>query len=385
MQFSAIICEFNPLTNGHEYIIKKTKELGLPLLCIMSGSFVQRGEVAILDKYTRAKHAIMAGADMVIELPTIFALSPAQDFAFGAIKILNDLGCIKNLVFGSENGDIKKLTELANYLIENEQNSETIKQELKKGKSFSSCVSSSLPKKFENLLSSSNNVLAVEYIKALIKTNSKISPVTIKRENNYLSSNLSGLASATAVRQGVYEKNIAKIKNFVPEYVYNDLFSVEPERANHFCDMLMFSLRNSLSEEAQNISEATEGIEYRIIEKAKSNTSFNLFIKATTTKRYKVAKIRRIVIKNALKITKDQTEKAKINCLYAKLIAVSKESVSLLSNINKEMLITTKKDYQKLNNIQKEVIKKDLEATELSAYVHKTSGDLDYKIGMKIV
>jgi predicted nucleotidyltransferase len=138
MEFSAIIAEYNPLTNGHIHHIKETKEkLGLPIVCIMSGNFVQRGEIAVLNKYTRAKHAILAGADIVIELPTIFSLSSAQDFAYGAIKTLSAIGSVKYLSFGSELGDIEKLKSIANELIELEnQKSSNIFS--KSGKTYAS-------------------------------------------------------------------------------------------------------------------------------------------------------------------------------------------------------------------------------------------------------
>ena len=130
MNFVGIIAEHNPFTSGHRYLIKKAKELtGLPVLIIMSGNFVQRGELAIFDKYTRAKHAIQGGADVVIELPTVFATSPAPDFALGAVKTLSALP-VSHLIFGSECGDIAKLSEIANNnsLF---QNSSSIKQNLK--------------------------------------------------------------------------------------------------------------------------------------------------------------------------------------------------------------------------------------------------------------
>ena len=141
MKFTAIICEHNPLSLGHIKILSEAKKLGNPIICIMSGNFVQRGEPAILDKYTRASHTIMAGADVVIELPTIFALSSAPDFAFGAVNILNSLNNVEYLLFGSECGNINELTKVAeNLLLENNQTKEKIKENLKSGKSFASSV-----------------------------------------------------------------------------------------------------------------------------------------------------------------------------------------------------------------------------------------------------
>ena len=166
MKFNAIICEFNPFTKGHELIIKHAKTISkAPLICLMSGNFVQRGEPAIIDKYTRATHAIKAGADIVIELPTIYTLSSAPDFAYGAIKTLNSIGCVDKLIFGSECGNIELLKQEA----EKDINIGQIRENLDSGKSFAySAVGNS------EILSSPNNILAVEYIRAINKTNSKI-------------------------------------------------------------------------------------------------------------------------------------------------------------------------------------------------------------------
>ncbi|MBR2875152.1 MAG: nucleotidyltransferase family protein, partial [Clostridia bacterium] len=195
MGFTAIICEFNPLHNGHAHLIREAKKFGDDLLLIMSGNFVERGEVAILSKEVRARHAILCGADLVLELPPYFALSSAQNFALGAVSILNELS-VDKLIFGSECGNIDVLNEMVD-LLDNEKDDykKQLKINLDSGMLFAKARTTAIEniygQSFANMLTHPNNILGVEYIRALKNTNSKITPLTITREVNenlYLSS-----------------------------------------------------------------------------------------------------------------------------------------------------------------------------------------------------
>ena len=196
MKIVGIIAEFNPMHNGHQYLIKKAKELTGSdyAICLMSGNFTQAGNIALTNKFNRASTAIKNGFDAVIELPTIYATASAEFFAYGAVNILNSLNCIDYLCFGSETGNVDILINIAHKLIKNEENIwESITISLKEGISFAKAreyaISKFLTQSEVEISSSSNNILAIEYIKSLIKLNSNITPIAIKREENteYLS------------------------------------------------------------------------------------------------------------------------------------------------------------------------------------------------------
>jgi predicted nucleotidyltransferase len=185
-----IIAEYNPLHNGHIYHIKKSKELVHPdyTVCVITGNFVQRGNVSIVDKWSKAKMALSAGADLVIELPTIYSISSAENFAEGCIKIFDSLKMDTVLSFGSESGDINTLNTFADILYTEPQAYQSLlNHELKNGTSYPKARENALLmytndiRKYANTLSSPNNILAIEYLKAIKSTKSKIFPITIKR------------------------------------------------------------------------------------------------------------------------------------------------------------------------------------------------------------
>ena len=178
MKICAIICEYNPFHNGHLYQIQEAKRLSGAdaILCIMSGNFVQRGEAAILDKFTRAKHAVLAGADVVVELPTPFAISNAELFAKGAISILSKIPSVTTLCFGAENASKTAFTLAARYLNdEPKEISEKIKSYASEGMSYAKARAKAwvgfLPL---DLLCSPNNILALEYTRAILNANASI-------------------------------------------------------------------------------------------------------------------------------------------------------------------------------------------------------------------
>ena len=179
MQVSAIICEYNPFHTGHKYQIDSIRENieDVAIVCVMSGDFVQRGDVAIIDKHTRAKIAVENGADLVLQLPAFFSTQVAEIFARGGVSLINSLGCVDFLCFGSESGDIEKLYERAN----SDTDKELLRQSLKAGNSFASSYFTS-----ESMINMSNDILATEYIRALKNFKSKTRPFSIKRHGaNY--------------------------------------------------------------------------------------------------------------------------------------------------------------------------------------------------------
>ena len=232
MNFCGIICEFNPFHNGHEYLIQNAKELtGGDIICIMSGDFMQRGIPAIEDKYSRAKKAVTAGADMVVELPTIYACSNAENFAFGAIKTLKAIN-ITHLAFGVENTNLEILQEIAELKLKNSQDFQTsFKNEIENGINYNTALKRAISKQFGDnekileILNQPNNILAIEYLTAIKKLNAKIKPITISRVDNGYESrkNLNQYLSATAIREKLYDGE--NIEKFIPTYaMLNNIF-----------------------------------------------------------------------------------------------------------------------------------------------------------------
>ena len=342
-----IIAEYNPFHNGHKYQLDLIKKSFDSIVIIMSGSFTQRGDTAITDKWSRAKSALLSGADLVIELPTVYAMNTAERFAFGGISLLESLGIIDAVSFGSECGDITALENAAEVLIcETAEEKEKMMSLLKSGSSYASARETAFSKKIPSqILSSPNNILAVEYIKHLKLLKSSIKPVTHRRMgNNYLSAELdSPLSSATAIRAN-YNSN--EIKFQMPENVY-DIFKNSPKHFLSNLDTAAISFIRSQGAEALSHSlECVEGIENRIYNAAKKSSTLAEIEDICCTKRYTRAKIRRIILSSMLSITSDMSY---IKPDYARILGASDKGRQLISRI-KEIsgltLITKAADYR---------------------------------------
>lgn len=223
MNVTGIVAEYNPFHNGHAYQIRKARKLTDCDYCVavISGDFVQRGEVSVFSKYLRTKMALLSGADLVLEIPSIFAVSSAEDFAAGSVALLDNLGVVTHLCFGSELGQSKNFMKAAKILgKESAAFSGKLKEGLQNGLSWPQARAFALnaelsyhegtkdSKEIISLLETPNNLLGVEYCKALLRRGSSITPVTVKRKGNgYHSEDLDGeMASASAIRKGIFAK-----------------------------------------------------------------------------------------------------------------------------------------------------------------------------------
>lgn len=345
MKVSAIICEFNPLHTGHQRIINYAKSISDKVICIMSGNFVQRGMPACAEKHLRASHAVMCGADLVIELPTIFSCSSAQDFATAGVAIAEQLQA-DYLVFGSESGDIIKLKECAEDLISNE-NLPSIKEFLAQGMSYPKAIAMAHGREELKL---PNNILAIEYLKAIRKLNAKIEPTTIKREGEYDSVEEQAYCSSHALRQ---RKELRDDYSF--PFVTKDVNDEIEQKYKNFASIFMST---QSAADLSNIVGISEGIENRLITMAK-NDDFDTYMSEIKTKRYTWVKLQRIILCAILNITKKNMEDAKIQSLPLVPLAANNDSLSLLQRIpdakpnNTITTITQKADrlYQALSGI----------------------------------
>ena len=214
-----IICEYNPFHNGHLYHLNKVKEMfpNQVITLILVGNFLNRGEISVVEKYDKTKLALDYGVDLVVELPTCFAIQAADIYAYGAITILDNLNC-DYLVFGSESNDLKVLDKIAQFQLDN---SIELNKFVKKGYNYPTSLSLAIQENLSIKIDSPNDLLAVSYIKAIKKLDSKIKPVTIKRTNDYHSNKTTGkISSATSIRHLIYNNKDKYYKMFTPPKQY---------------------------------------------------------------------------------------------------------------------------------------------------------------------
>lgn len=325
MEICAIICEFNPFHNGHKYLIEQAKKITRcdAVVCVMSGSFTQRGEICRTDKFLRAKHAVLGGADCVLELPAPFAVAPAEIFARGAVKIVSAIPQVKFLAFGCENcGNF----ESAAKILCNE--SDEFKSALSAGLDGGESYIRSLEAAFEKcggekgLLSSPNNILGVEYAKAVSNSGASIKLVPVKRVGaGYSDGELAGeYSSARGIRANA---DNPEIKKSMPEYSYADFISSRDNTAR-FEQMAVDCLFTCDKDNLKRVYGCTEGLENRLKNLAFGN-SFEDIVDITSSKRYSKSRIRRILCGNLLGLYSDDAERFLQSELSANILAVKKD------------------------------------------------------------
>lgn len=302
MKTAAIICEYNPFHYGHKYQLEQTRAAGAThIVAVMSGNFTQRGDVAIFDKYSRARAALENGADLVLELPTRFSLSAAEGFARGAVSIIEALGCVEMLSFGAECGDIAALKEAAGAS-EYALHTEEFQELMRKGKSFPAALQEAVREYYTEdvceVLSSPNNTLAVEYIKALDDIGSMIEPYAIQRSGAEHDSEDEdkGFVSASLIR-----------KKIISGEEWSELAPViDGDTADiHRLEIAVLAkLRTMRPSEFENVYDAAQGLGERLYKAVRKATSLDELYFLTKTKRYTLARIRRAVLCAFLDIDK---------------------------------------------------------------------------------
>lgn len=316
MRQSAIICEYNSLHNGHIRLMQHAKLSSDHLVCIMSGNFTQRGMPAVANKYVRAKHAILAGASLVVELPTLSATSSAEEFARGAIAIANSLG-VDKLFFGSELGDTATLVDCANTLLAGTHDN-NVKQLLAQGASYPKAVATAYPQ-YQSILEHPNNVLALEYIKQLILTSSNITPHTLHRQDSYNSTSLDcQYASASAIRANLDSDKVAV---HLPQYVLDDISTTAE---TNYCNYLPKHIATMSQEALSHIYGAVEGLHNRIYQSA-TVSDYNQLVASVKSKRYTQLRIQRLLLHCALGVTTQQFAEYKSNMPPIRILAISEQ------------------------------------------------------------
>lgn len=343
MKILALITEYNPFHNGHIYHIEQAKALTEPdvTVAIMSGSFTQRGEIAVTDKFTRTEAALQH-VDLVAELPFLNAVSSADDFARGGVHIANLLQAT-DLVFGSESGDIDALVNAAAESRRLEHSPE-FTELLKQGYSYPRALSTLAD---NALLASPNDTLGIAYINAVNELASPIRPGTVKRVGNkYSDTALSdaGFSSATSLRGALFAGETAEAVKFMPESLVKKMMSGHLASNEDFYSTLKTIILTLSPEELRNIYMMTEGLEHRLQDKIRSADSYDEFLSAVKTKRYTWTRLSRLMISILLNITdevmKEHTLTSSVRILgmndNGRNYLKSLEDVSIITNVNKK-------------------------------------------------
>ena len=395
-----IICEYNPFHYGHLYHIEKSKNLIHPdyTVAIMSGNFTQRGDVAFFDKWSRAEMALNNGVDLVIELPLVYSISSAENYALGAIKILQSLGMNTTLSFGSECGDIDILYEIADVLVsEPPEYLSILKHELANGISFPKAREHAVLmylnniRRYANILSSPNNILAIEYIKAIMKNKYKIRPITIKRNGpDYNDLNLSSkYASASAIRHAIL--NNTSIKKHVPE---STLEIIKNKIANSevvygitkYEQLIIYKLRTMSVQDIAMLPDVSEGLENKIKKASDSCNTIDELIDKVKSKRYTQTRINRILLYALLNISKKDIEDSYKQVPYIRVLGINDKGKELIGKLvaknKKTHIITSPKKFLKnnKNKLLKNMLEKDIFASNIYTlgYSKNSKANLDY-------
>lgn len=388
MKTLGIITEYNPFHKGHAYMIEEAKrKTGADrVVVVMSGSFVQRGEPAIFDKWTRAEAALHNGVDMVLELPVLFAASNAETFARAAVRLLEESGIVDILCFGSESGDLHSMQEAAKLMAnETEEFQRLLKEQLDEGLSYPTARAKALETVSQinsEILSRPNHILGLEYLKALDYYSYSMEPITIKREGDYNSPSLTdGYASAAAIRKALAEDRSTEAMTQLPENthdLYNKALSLgtAPVFWEELAPALHYKLRISSAEELREIAEVTEGLENRILHSIDTCYEIRDIIDFIKTKRYTRTKIQRILLHILLDI-KEKEVSYFLNLPkmpYIRVLGFQKERSDILADLTENakcpVLTNLKKAPEILNEDGLALLALEKTATDLHALAY---------------
>lgn len=393
MNIVAIISEYNPFHQGHKLQIEKIKSEIKPdaVISIMSGNFVQRGEASILNKWERTKMSLQGGVDLVFELPSIYALSSAEFFAYGAISLISSLNCVNYLSFGSECGDYNSLANIAKILLEEPNDFKNkLKEKLSEGYSFASARAEALKCCLLNnddiyddkILSSPNNILGIEYIKNIIKLNSNINIHTVKRKGGAYNDNslYKELSSATAIRRFLCEGgNINTLENNMPA----STISVLHDNKNNLLlsmDKMVNYLKYKVYENGKlgKLPDSNEGLENLIYKCILNSSSFNEIITKAKSKRYAYSRISRLLCQYYIGFENYNIELLrKESCPYGRVLGFNQTGRLALKEIYKNTLIPI---YTKMPRIKPDILELDILSTKMYSLLSKSTSPLmDYE------
>jgi predicted nucleotidyltransferase len=388
MKVLGIVSEYNPLHTGHAYHIKASVEKtgATHVICVMSGHFAQRGEPAIVDKWARAKMALLSGADLVLELPVAFSCASAELFAYGAVRALHYTGVVDYLSFGSEQGELGSLWRIASVLYEEPAAyRELLKKHLSEGNSFAAAREKALTGYLrglpDNIMSQSNNILAIEYLKALKSLRSNIQPTTIKRQgSSYMETEIAAsFSSATAIRAFLQNNgspehpllfaNLPETSlQLLRQCLENGRGPVFPEA---FAQTILHKIRMMDPQSLKQVPDVKEGLENRLAACAMRAGTLDQLVNMVTTVRYPSARIKRICANLLWGISKSSLQSFLDDetCGYLRVLGFNCKGRELLQRISREgslPLVTKASNYKsQLSGLSREMFEYDIKATDI--------------------
>ncbi|ALF19885.1 nucleotidyltransferase [Fusobacterium nucleatum] len=386
-----LIVEYNPFHNGHLHHIQEIDRLFEDniKIAVMSGDYVQRGEPSLINKFEKTKIALSQGIDIVIELPAFYSTQSAEIFAKGSVNLLNKLSC-NYIVFGSESNDLDKLKRIATISLTKEFEL-SLREFLAGGLSYPTAFSKAL---FDEKLGS-NDILALEYLRAIKTINSKIEAYSIKREKTgYYDDEKDNFASATYIRKILLDYNkkkedkLNKIKNLVPEFSYKILeenFGVF-SCLSDFYDLIKYNIIKNHSE-LKNIQDLEVGLDNRLYRYSLENLSFDEFFNKVLTKRITISRLQRILLHSLFGLTEDITDKVKNKVPFVKILGFSTKGQEYLNYLKKSESYNERKILTSNRNLKEILNEEGIELfnfNELCSQIYRIKSDY-INIGYPII
>lgn len=381
MKSVGIIAEYNPFHNGHAYQLQKAKEASGAdfAVAVMSGDFVQRGEPAMFEKRLRAKWALENGADMVITLPTPFALASAEAFALGGVTLLSRSGIVDSIAFGSECGDTDLLCRAADVLNnEPDELKALIRSNISRGLSYPDARARAfdeyLPPELASVLSSPNDILGIEYIRAIRRIHAALQPIAIGRTGVAHDSahTCGGFTSASNIRRLIVSGESEHIKSYIPKGIYEDMLSVlgrtAPITLQSLSRETVYALRRMSKEQLKSLPDVTEGLENLLYSACRKYSDIGSVLTAVKSRRYTMARLKRICMCALLGIYGSPMKK--LDSLFIRVLGIRREAQSLLSALHEKSelpVFTRYGDVSKLNERQSELMALEVRCADIAA------------------
>lgn len=379
MKSIGLVVEYNPFHNGHKYHLEGAKSQNSDVvIAVMSGDFVQRGEPSIIDRWTKTRIALENGVDLIVELPAFYSTQSAEIFAKGAIGILHELKC-EHILFGSESANLEELNKISTFQ-ESLEFQTRLKERLDEGLSYPTAHSETMKEILGENRLGSNDILGLEYLKAIRYWNSNITPLVLKREKTgYHDKNIiDNFASATKIRQDIKES--CDFSDVVPRATldvlnkYHNFTYIED-----FYTLMRYELFKNI-DSLNEIQDMEVGFENRLYEYAVKNVNYKDFYNSILNKRYTQGRTQRVLIHTILGLTKDITTKVKEYIPYVRILGFNdkgREYLTYLKQFNNKKIITS---YKKMNNIFDEETCKLIEFNEKCSSIYRLINPyIDYK------
>lgn len=333
MKAVGVVVEYNPFHNGHLYHLNKVREMypNHIVIAIMSGNYMQRGQVSLISKWDKTKLALYYGVDIVLDLPFVLANESADYFAHNSIKILNHFK-VEKVVFGCESSDVSLYYKLANIQLNSQEYNEYVKQNMLDGLNYPTACSKALAMIGEREINLPNDILGLAYTKTIIENNYDMDIDVVKRTNDFHSTTIEKIASATSIRNALLNNNDFKIA--VPSYTYEILTSTKITSNDDIFNFLKYKIISSSANELALIHLIDEGLEYKIKKSIYKVNDFDSLVKEIASKRYTYSRVSRILLNILVNYTKE--ERNLISSLnYNRVLGFSKVGQKYLKYLKK--------------------------------------------------